>query len=437
MTAPRRFERDLPVLLEDLYLAGTPDYRDDLFQQTARTRQRPAWSFLTRWIPMDVATRRLPFAPLPWRTLGIVALILILAAAAVVVGVGSRQQVPPPFGPARNGPLTYTQNDAIYARDTITAPERLLVGGDGTKVGFLGYSPDGTKILFQRTVTGLDYLMVAAADGRNPRQILETPLDDAYRAWSPDGRTVAVATGARGIRKLLLAHVDGSAPTEVSLASANPSAYGQLHPTDLAWRPPDGTELLVRAEAFDRSVDFYRVRADGTVLGRLGLPDPRLFGPEWDVSGPAWSPSGDRIAYNQVEPTTGDPSGHFRVHVVRPDGTGDVTLPGPPDPLINEAWPVWSPDGRWIAVEHFTFGEPGDDWIAVLPSDGSAPAGDLLPRRPGSPDGGIVKAWTPDGARVIARSNGFGTMFSIDPVSRQVEEITWSAIDLPDIRRMP
>lgn len=429
MTAPRRFERDLPVLLEDLYLAGTPDYRDDLFQQTARTRQRPAWSFLTRWIPMDVATRRLPFAPLPWRTLGIVALILILAAAAVLVGVGSGQQVPPPFGPARNGPLTYTQNDAIYARDSITAPERLLVGGDGTKVGFWGYSPDGTRVLFQRTIEGFDYLMVADADGRNQRKILDTRLDDAYGAWAPDGRTVAVATGIGGSRRLVLAHVDGSPPTIVDI--------GDLAPTDVAWRPPTGAQLLFRGKALSGAQDLYLVNADGTGLRGLGLPSPLLFGPEWDVSGPSWAPTGDRIAYNQVEPIPQDPAGIFRVHVVRPDGTGDVTLPAPSDPLVNEAWPVWSPDGRWIAVEHFTFGEPGDDWMAVLPSDGSSPARDLLPRRPGSPDGGIVKAWTPDGTRVIARSNGFGTMFSIDPVSRQVEEITWSAIDLPDIRRMP
>lgn len=38
MTTPRRFEQDLPALLADLYLAGTPDYRDDIVRQTARVR---------------------------------------------------------------------------------------------------------------------------------------------------------------------------------------------------------------------------------------------------------------------------------------------------------------------------------------------------------------------------------------------------------------
>lgn len=225
--------------------------------------------------------------------------------------------------------------------------------------------------------------------------------------------------------------------SRISLASVNPSDDGDLQPTDLAWRPPDGAELLVRASAVDKSVDFYRVRADGTVIGALQLPDAMVFGPDWDVSGPAWSPTGDRLAYNQVEKIAGDPGGHFRVHVVGPDGTGDVALPGPLDPLVHEAWPVWSPDGRWIAVEHFVFGEPGEGWLAMLPSDGRAPARDLLPRGPAHPDGGIVKTWTPDGTRVIARNNGSGKMWSIDPSTGAIEEIAWSAIDLPDMRRLP
>ena len=52
-----RFERQLPALLEDLAEPRTPDYLDDLLWQTAHTSQRPAWTFLERWLPMaDIAT---------------------------------------------------------------------------------------------------------------------------------------------------------------------------------------------------------------------------------------------------------------------------------------------------------------------------------------------------------------------------------------------
>ena len=49
-----RFEKDLPGLLAELAPRAKPDYRDDIVRQTARTRQRPAWMFPERWIPMSV-----------------------------------------------------------------------------------------------------------------------------------------------------------------------------------------------------------------------------------------------------------------------------------------------------------------------------------------------------------------------------------------------
>ena len=77
MTSPRRFEHDLPVLLADMYFAGTPEYRDDLVQQIARVRQRPAWTVPERWLPMDLATKALPGATrIPWRIVG----VLVVAA---------------------------------------------------------------------------------------------------------------------------------------------------------------------------------------------------------------------------------------------------------------------------------------------------------------------------------------------------------------------
>jgi hypothetical protein len=42
MTSDRRFEEGVPRLLDDLYVGPMPAYRDQLLQQTARIRQRPA-----------------------------------------------------------------------------------------------------------------------------------------------------------------------------------------------------------------------------------------------------------------------------------------------------------------------------------------------------------------------------------------------------------
>ena len=108
MTTPLRFEHDLPRLLEDAYVAGTPDYRDDLVRRIAVTPQRPAWTFPGRWLPMDVLVQAVPTPRTPWRTVGILALIgLLIAAATIAVFIGSRPRLPDPYGIAANGVFAY------------------------------------------------------------------------------------------------------------------------------------------------------------------------------------------------------------------------------------------------------------------------------------------------------------------------------------------
>ena len=69
MTAFDRIERRLPELIDELAAATIPDYFDDMLRQTARARQRPAWSGLERWLPMGVIARPLPVRPVPWRAI--------------------------------------------------------------------------------------------------------------------------------------------------------------------------------------------------------------------------------------------------------------------------------------------------------------------------------------------------------------------------------
>ena len=96
MSPERRFEQDLPSLLEDLYLGPTPTYRDHVLQQTARTRQRPAWLVLERWLPMvDIAGQPVLVRRLPWRTIGLVVLLMaLLVVALAALAVGGRPNLP-------------------------------------------------------------------------------------------------------------------------------------------------------------------------------------------------------------------------------------------------------------------------------------------------------------------------------------------------------
>src|SRR6266487_1858576 len=117
-----RFERQLPELLTELAVPRTPDYFDDLLEQAARTRQRPAWSILERWLPMvDVARQPVVVPRLPWRAIGLgLALLALLVAVVTALVVGGRPNVPAPFGPARNGLVAYTFGGDIYTADPLT-----------------------------------------------------------------------------------------------------------------------------------------------------------------------------------------------------------------------------------------------------------------------------------------------------------------------------
>ena len=98
MTTERRLERDLPQILGDLAMGPYPDYIDDVLATTAQRRQRPAWTFPERWLPMDIATERVVTTALPWRQLGVLALIALLVVSAIAAYVGSQPRLPAPFG---------------------------------------------------------------------------------------------------------------------------------------------------------------------------------------------------------------------------------------------------------------------------------------------------------------------------------------------------
>ena len=155
MTTGSRFDRQLPAILEDLYLEPSPDYRDEVLATATRSRQRPAWTFPGRWLPMADIAGRPAFVPrLPWRTVGVAMLIVALLIAAIAIYVGTRPtRLPPPFGVARNGLVAYTAHGDIYVAD---AASRGVIRVTDTNVldAEPVFAPDGTHLAYRRPVEG-------------------------------------------------------------------------------------------------------------------------------------------------------------------------------------------------------------------------------------------------------------------------------------------
>src|SRR4029077_17031004 len=151
MTTEARFERELPAILDDLYLGPTPEYRNDVLAAATARRQRPAWTFPGRWLPMaDIATRPTLVPRMPWRVDGVGLVIVALLAVAAFAIVGSRQKrLPPPFGDAGNGLVAYSNGGAIYTLDPRTSVATAIVTGPEVD-SQPEFSPDGTKISYVR-----------------------------------------------------------------------------------------------------------------------------------------------------------------------------------------------------------------------------------------------------------------------------------------------
>ena len=115
---PQRFERDLREALHAEAGIERPDYLPDVLVQTLVARQRPAWTFPSRSIPMTFLTTRYPAtAGIPWRAFALLVVLALLVAALGLAYVGSRPRLPAPYGPAGNGLVAYASRGDIFVAD--------------------------------------------------------------------------------------------------------------------------------------------------------------------------------------------------------------------------------------------------------------------------------------------------------------------------------
>ena len=109
MTIERRADLMLPPILGDLAGTSNLDYLDDVLVATAQMRQRRASAFIQRWLPLVDTQRDSALGPrIPWRGLAVALIILALLIAGLgLLAVGAEKQLPPAFGLAETGLVTF------------------------------------------------------------------------------------------------------------------------------------------------------------------------------------------------------------------------------------------------------------------------------------------------------------------------------------------
>jgi len=427
MTPIDRFERNLPMALTDLAAPRTPDYLIDVLGRTARTRQRPAWASIERWFPVELVSTRATIARMPWRQLGVLALIALLLAAALAAFVGSQQRrLPPPFGPAANGSIVFSDGGDIYIGDPRTGERKAIVSGPEMDSAPL-YSLDGTRVLFER---GGSPFVTSDSGGT----VTQVPSEGSpnLNSWSfsPDGRSiVAFASSAQG-PVIVVIPSDGKsgAKSFPVFASAGDGSDGPPR-----YRP-DGREIMfIGRDAGQVNRGVYAVNAATGAVRTIVAPSSTHF----DIHGASWSPDGKYIAYGVSDGTIENTAS--KTHVVGVDGTGDFVVDADPIHVADFGFD-WSNDSTRLIISRWYTADGSKAHSAIVPLDRSR-IGVEIGCPPGVLGDDCLADWTfsPDDSVLLGsleRSDGTTAQFLADPQTGQIRTAPWAATGHPSWQRV-
>lgn len=304
-----------------------------------------------------------------------------------------------------NGRLVFQSNRAGQ-------PELFSMNHDGTDLRRLTWnsvpdqvprvSRDGTRIVFARTVTGIDQdIWIMNADGSGERQLTSGAARDDLPVFTRDGahvvfqRVAGVQTcpcelrivGADGSGEQLLDTGPGNAANPdvsgngklafvgdrdgtrsiyvtdlrggpVKRVTEGPAAFGDFRPR---WSPRGNDLVFVRNELGSlASIDVWTVHQDGTDLRRL-TRTTRI------EEYPQWSPDGERIVFSVLDP--GPPFGG-RLHTMdADDGSDEELLPQLAAPFVDTFEDGRIDSSLWHTIvtgTHTAIAETGGEVVATI-----------------------------------------------------------------------
>lgn len=273
---------------------------------------------------------------------------------------------------------------ALLTSFAVARPADAAYPGTNGKIAWMADGPPGSGVVDIWTMN---------ADGTVPTNLLSGGVDEEQPAWSPDGRRIAFARvsgspSGCGVGDIYVMDVDGSNVTQLTTNSLGTVA------TEPTWSP-DGTRIAYTlgqqdATCNDGDSEIWMMNADGTGQTAVTSGGIGIYNGDGE---PAWSPDGTKIAFTGWRGASGNQL--FGIFTINPDGSGITRLTGYPISFVHTYSPAWSPDGQRIAYER-SDAWTGSDEIWVMNADGSGHTavtqnGFLTNWSP---------AWSPDGQQI-------------------------------------
>jgi Tol biopolymer transport system component len=304
---------------------------------TRRVNQKPGWALPERWLPMQLTMARTPSLR-PILAIVMVALLtLALVAAALYIG-SQRRSLPPPFGPARNGAIVYSEGGDLFIVNQLTGDPRALVAGPDQD-SYPVFANQGDRMAFVREVDAGFQVMTVNPDGSDLTTLGELPGTLDRMTWSPDGSSLLVSYSESDYKGLTAAIVNTDGSGQHELATGMTTDYA-------TWRP-DGRQIVFRGHDPEaRTSSAFIVDADGANLQRLDIATQG----DVDFEGMTWSPDGRHLSFMSAGELTGLTG--WQINIADIDADGSLTALHPlrfDADADNEYYPSWSPDSKQIA----------------------------------------------------------------------------------------
>ena len=249
---------------------------------------------------------------------------------------------------------------------------------DGEFDALPDWSPDASRIVFDSfRSTNQPTIHVMNADGTGITRLSATPCCDRdfQPAWSPDGTRIAFVSTRDGDGEYEIYVMDANGelagPPATRMTNDASPEFGQgKNDWQGTWSPDSRRLAFVSNRDPDEvdACDIYIMDAtdvDGDGFGDnlTRLTFDNVF--ECDLVSPAWSPTGDRIAFTSTR------SGDYEIWVMDSDGSNLVNVTEFPGFDFDAGW---SPDGTQIT---FVSGRDGDNEIYSTPAPVGGIAGSL------------------------------------------------------------